>query len=447
MDNLPSDILLDIFARLPDSTDLASCRLTSHRLLSLSYQVSSISIQQHKHYNPIPFKARVTNLVSLLSSSLQSISISAKSDDHAVLGERDSGAVEIDEINDLTDFDFLSAWLPLVDRQLKSLSIDNCWSKYRAGFSSALSLISDICNNLENLVIRKAWLSFSCIKPMPTLTSLTLEFVTIDDENLGKINECLPYLQVLNMTRIIGLKEPKIHLLHLQACCFTGYPRSMTIHAPNLTKLKLRCIEPSLLILKCPSLSEFNISIVKPSGTIRMEIPKVLEKLTVKSLDIPQLLRFFKGTNKLRTLELEVSPIMSWFESYTIFSMSDILEMFGSIDELIFGPVAWYLWRRSFPPCPSISNRICSRKITVKLPPDDFNDIGLTSNVLKMCARSCQVHLLFYSDVDEMQKADIIAKLLNSFPGVKWTWSTSEKLSIEFFNRLPQPHLYTSLQR
>lgn len=62
------DDLLNIFARLPDSTDLANCCLTSCRLLSLSYHVSSISLQQHRQYNPIPFKTRVVNLVSLLCS-------------------------------------------------------------------------------------------------------------------------------------------------------------------------------------------------------------------------------------------------------------------------------------------------------------------------------------------------------------------------------------------
>ncbi|KAF3320063.1 hypothetical protein FCM35_KLT22335 [Carex littledalei] len=107
---------------------------------------SSPSNSTNVQYNPIPFKTRAVSLVSLLSLSLQSISISARSDDHAVLQERDSGDNEIDGINDLTHSDFLSAWLPLVGRQLRtSLTIVNCWSKYRAGFSSAMSLISDIC--------------------------------------------------------------------------------------------------------------------------------------------------------------------------------------------------------------------------------------------------------------------------------------------------------------
>lgn len=103
MDDLPSDVLLNIFARLPDSTDLANCYLTSHRLLSLSYLISSISLQPNKCHNPVPFMTQVLNLASLLASSLRSLSITAKLDDNA-----------ISELNDLTDDNFLSAWLPLL---------------------------------------------------------------------------------------------------------------------------------------------------------------------------------------------------------------------------------------------------------------------------------------------------------------------------------------------
>lgn len=74
------------------------------------------------------------------------------------------------------------------------------------------------------------------------------------------------------------------------------------------------------------------------------------------------------------------------------------------------------------------------------MPPENFNNIALVSNVLKMRARSCEVHLSFYFDVAEMEKEEIITKLLNSFPGVRWTWSTSDKLSLEFLDQLPQAH-------
>lgn len=136
MDDLPSDVLLTIFERLPDSADLANCRLASRRLLSLSYDTSSISLKPHqKKHSVIPFKTRVINLVSLLVASLVSISISAKG----------SGVGETDEVDDLTDVGFLSGWLPMVGAQLAILSIVNASNKSPVEFSNALALISDTC--------------------------------------------------------------------------------------------------------------------------------------------------------------------------------------------------------------------------------------------------------------------------------------------------------------
>jgi F-box-like len=135
MDDLPSDVLLTIFERLPDSADLANCRLASHRLLSLSYNTSSMSLKPHHKNHPIPFKTRVINLISLLAASLMTISISAKG----------SGVAETEEVDDLTEVGFLSAWLPLVCGQLSILSIVNAPNKSPVGFSSALALISDTC--------------------------------------------------------------------------------------------------------------------------------------------------------------------------------------------------------------------------------------------------------------------------------------------------------------
>lgn len=135
IDDLPSDIILNIFERLPDSADLANCRLTSHRFLSLSYRTSSISLKPHQKHHPVPFKTRVINLISLLAASLVSISISGKG----------WGVVDTNEVDDLTDIGFLSVWLPLVGRQLGTLSIVNAPNKSPIGFSCALAVVSDTC--------------------------------------------------------------------------------------------------------------------------------------------------------------------------------------------------------------------------------------------------------------------------------------------------------------
>ncbi|KAJ1699229.1 hypothetical protein LUZ63_007741 [Rhynchospora breviuscula] len=426
MDDLPSDVLLTIFERMPDSGDLANCRLASHRLLSLSYRTASISLKPHQKHHSIPFKTRVINLVSLLAASLVSISISAKG----------SGSLDGDEqVDDLTDTGFLSAWLPLVGKQLNTLCIVNASIESRVGFSCALALISDICQNLHSLVVRKAWLSFKGIKLMPKLTNLTLKFARIDDENLTNFSKYFPSLKVLNLIHIVGLKEPKIHLMQLRICRFTGYPRSIAIHAPNLEELKLKCMQPCSVVLECALASNLSISVAK-SSIIRMtEMPRKLRKLTIKSLDIPPLLPFFRGIKGLGTLELEAFPITSWFDAYSVFSVTNALDTFENLDELVIGPVAWYLWQRSFSSCLNTTNPVSLKRLVVSIPPDHFNSSGLISNILKICAPS-EVELRFFSDIGETEKNNVIKNFSNTFPGVRWIWSTSEKSSSEFFSRL-----------
>ncbi|KAJ3699735.1 hypothetical protein LUZ61_003440 [Rhynchospora tenuis] len=426
MDDLPSDVLLTILERLPDSADLANCRLASHRLLSLSYHTSSIILKPHQKHHSVPFKIRVINLVSLLAASLVSISISAKG----------SGSVRGDElVDDLTDIGFLSAWLPLVGKQLSTLCIVNASIESPVGFSCALALISDTCQNLHSLVVRKAWLSFKGIKLMPKLTNLTLKFVRIDDENLTNFSKYFPSLKVLNLIHIVGLKEPEIHLMQLQICRFTGYPQSITIHAPNLEELELKCMQPCSVILECASASNLSISVAKASIIRMTEMPQKLRKLTIKSLDIPPLLPFFRGIKELGSLELEAFPITSWFDAYSVFSVTNALETFGNLDELIIGPVAWYLWQRSFPLCLNTTNPVSLKRLVVHLPPENFNTSGLISNILKICAPS-EVELRFFSEIGETEKNNVITNFSNTFSGVRWIWSTSGKSSSEFFSRL-----------
>lgn len=288
---------------------------------------------------------------------------------------------------------------------------------------------------LDSLIIRNAWLSFNGIKVMSKLTNLTLKFVKIDNEQLANFSTYFPSLKVLNLDHIIGLKEPKIHLTQLRKFRFTGYPRSITIQAPNLEELKLRCIQPCLVILKCPSVCNLSISVAKASGISMISIPRNLQKLTLKSLDVPRLLPFFKGTKGLKTLKLEVSPIMSWFDSYSVFSVTDALEIFENVDELIIGPVVWYLWQRSFPSCLNKTKPMPLTRIVVNLPPENVNGTDLISIVLKICAPS-EVELCFFNDIEEKEKKDVITNFSNAFSDIKWSWSTSEKASSEFFSQL-----------
>lgn len=46
-------------------------------------------------------------------------------------------------------------------------------------------------HSLLNLEVKNAWLSVDGLNPMPALTSLTLEFIRLDDEDLNKVNELM----------------------------------------------------------------------------------------------------------------------------------------------------------------------------------------------------------------------------------------------------------------
>ena len=73
----------------------------------------------------------------------------------------------------------------------------------------------------------------------------------------------LSSLQILNLIGVGFIKEPKIHLLNLKTCQWTvsNAPLSLTIDAPNLVKLQLKCVQPEYLFLKAPLLSIFYLSV------------------------------------------------------------------------------------------------------------------------------------------------------------------------------------------
>nr|GFC00958.1 hypothetical protein [Tanacetum cinerariifolium] len=46
-------------------------------------------------------------------------------------------------------------------------------------------------HNLAELEVKNAWLSVDNLNPMPMLTSLTFEFIRLDDEDLNELNRIL----------------------------------------------------------------------------------------------------------------------------------------------------------------------------------------------------------------------------------------------------------------
>ncbi|KAL0295910.1 UNVERIFIED_CONTAM: F-box/LRR-repeat protein [Sesamum angustifolium] len=242
MDDLPPPLLLEILSRLADSADVARCRVSSKTLNSLAREIRCVNLQcsylrYAKSRSPLtrsgitPFKEVFYKLISEFPI-VESVSIGV---------EKPLRLVAYDDVEDeeddlfLSDFNFVKAWLPKVCGNLKSVSISDFWVQSCWRRSDVLSLISSYCGNLLELEIKNAWISVDGLTPMPKLTTLTLEFIRLDDENLEKLNECFPWLQVLNLIGVGGLKEPKIHLMHLRKCHWTlsNAPISISVIAPK----------------------------------------------------------------------------------------------------------------------------------------------------------------------------------------------------------------------
>lgn len=149
--------------------------------------------------------------------------------------------------------------------------------------------------HLLELEIKNSWLSVDGLLLMPKLTTLTLEFITLYDENLDKVNQCFPYLQVLYLIGVEGLKEPKIHLEHLKHCHWTvsNGPRSVTIVAPKLVQLNLRCVKPKMLVIDTPSLSYLHLTL---QGACSFKVQEFhnLDTLHLVSPDLGNLLCSFQ---------------------------------------------------------------------------------------------------------------------------------------------------------
>lgn len=447
MEDLPPPILLEILSRLGYSADLASCRLACRALRSLSYDVQSVRLvcsyerflrsrAPETRDRTVPFKSLVANLASLLSGGgLESLSLGIERHVAPNAWEED----DFDDSDDLhlTAADFVSRWLPLVGRRLRSLSISDYWIQSCWRRSEALSLISDCCDGLLNLEIRNAWLSIEGLKPMLKLTTLTLEFIRLDDEDLDKVNECFPSLQVLNLVGVGGLKEPRIHLSQLKICRWTvsNFPLSLTIDAPNLIELELKCVEPKALVLKTPSLSDFNLKIRKPSGVMQLESSLYLKSLRMESSDLRSLTQVFMGSNTVKKLELESPGCIKSDELLDTVTFGDLVSAFPNMDHLKLGPGAWVELERSFEPrgigiaCEWRS----LKKLMVHLPLLESDIKFISFMLVNLCTQFCEVAIFIHADASAATRKHFISNCISNFPKVRWKWGMWKESSDDLF--------------
>ncbi|KAL0726716.1 hypothetical protein Bca4012_022809 [Brassica carinata] len=430
MDDLPSELVVKILNRLNDSEDLARSRVASKRFNSLWREVRAVNLvctlsrySKSRSTSVTPFKTIFKNLIED-SRNVRSVSIGV---DRALSGMSfDDLAEEDSKELYLTDIEFVRAWLPRVRDDLEMLSISDFWIQSCWRRSDVLALISSNCSKLVKLEVKNAWLSVVGLTPMPNLRHLTLEFIRLDDdENLEKVSDCFPFLQVLNLIGVGGLKEPRIHSLHLKSCHWTvsNAPLSLAIVAPNLLELRLKCNKPKSLVLETPKLVKFYLSVEDAEGVSFSELGE-LDTLEVISPDMYRLIRNTRFGNKIR--KLAVDSVKSIEDSERLkLGLGTLLEAFPGIISLTLSHVTWSDIKTHFESEGLVHMKgtdTTLKQITARVQTSDYTDVSFIRSILNNCRGLTDMRLMMHQYTDPSVRDMLISACTMSNPRVRWRW-------------------------
>ncbi|TXG61513.1 hypothetical protein EZV62_012876 [Acer yangbiense] len=431
-EQLPQYLIIEVLSRLSDSGDLARCRLVSRTFNSLCQEVRSINLvctlsRYLKSRSPetghlvTPFKTIFHNLVRN-SRNLESVSVGV---------DKSLGGIAYDDVEDesddlyLTDVGFFKDWLSRVCGDLKFLSISDFWIQSCWRKSTVFALISSCCHRLLELEVRNAWLSVDGLRPIPTLIHLTLEFVRLEDEDLMKINECFPSLQVLNLVGVGGLKDPKINLLHLKTCLWTASnaPVSLAIIAPKLVKLKLKCVKPKSLVLETPLLYDFHLSLEK-ANEVRLQEFRNLKNLQLESSSLGSLIHKFRSGNTVKRLKVNLLKSAETFK-VSKFCLRTLLDIFPNVNSLTLCPRAWSEAETSFHEggLESWSGMKEVKEFIAHLVVDDIDvTLPFIFCILNKCSNLSDMALLIHREVDSSIASNLISRCTADHPRIRWRW-------------------------
>ncbi|KAF4371418.1 hypothetical protein F8388_001946 [Cannabis sativa] len=404
MEDLPPSLVTDILSRLNDSADLVRFRLVSKTLNEMSYEVRSLNhlctlssyLKSRSRDATSPqvmtFKIVFKDLVRRLSK-LESVSIAVEKS----LGRRSYDEVEDDDDDlYLTEPSFISDWLPEISGR----------------------------PNLLKLELKNTWLSVDGLNCMPNLTSLTLEFLRLDDEDLSKVNECFPGLQVLNLVGVGGLKEPKVDLKNLKLCYWTisNAPLSITILAPSLVELKLECIRPRSLVLETPSLSDLHL-IIENADHLKVKEFNCLYSLQLESWNLFSLMGKFGSSRTIKILLLDIPKHNQ--DVTPKLSFGTLYDSFPNLSSLTLDPRAWSEMEVSFS-SGGLEGRVEMnglKEITTYLFIDEMNaTISFISSMLNRCPSLSNMGVLIHGEVASRIASKFASRIRTDLPRLRWRW-------------------------
>ncbi|KAI3754213.1 hypothetical protein L1987_53992 [Smallanthus sonchifolius] len=412
MDRLPYCLLLQILSRLKDSADVARCRVASKAFNTVFPGLRSICLKQH-----INSRSRVSVFLNLISKleAVESVCIVLQ-----------LPACESDNLY-LVDGDFAKEWLPRVSGSLKSLSLSGFLCEHQW---NVLPLISSHCHNLVNLRLKLASLSVHNLNPMPMLTNLALEFVTLEDEHLNKLNKCFPNLQVLNLVGVRGLKDPKIHLLNLKTCLwpvFSNHLRSLTVIAPKLIALIVGCTMPVAFRVEAPMLYHLHIRFPALTNADAF-VPKKFENLKSLWLEAPyidSMLSEFPITKTVESLTVGSNKKALRYTTCSKFTLRKAFTVLPNLSSLCIRSTAW----SELEACLNLEDweildgkkglkTICAY-VTLADQSLAFSSLAC---VLDQCVSLSDVSLLIHRKDFGRVYESFMSKCIARWPRLKWRW-------------------------
>ncbi|XP_047059068.1 F-box/LRR-repeat protein At4g29420-like [Lolium rigidum] len=439
LNNLPPLILANILGRVADIRDIAACRLASRALLAAAYQCPRIRLDAATRTQCLQedrggdkgtaFWTLAGNVALHLGSHLRSLVVNASNEQGSVDDAMWVEEGNFDEADDLhvTSLKAVLAWAStpagptLQEVEIADFWRQSCWRKVEA-----LPVISHLCHNLLKLGLKNAWLSVDGLKIMPNLTQLTLECIRIEDENLSKLNECFPCLQILNLVRVGKLKDPKICLSQLKTLRWevsTNVRHSLAIHAPNLVYLELKCFRPEILILDAPSLSTLKLTIDKLSPTTQADGLVSLKNVWIESLDLDSLLQLFTYGRDIKSLDLELPYSADCRDLYDAVEPDYLVQLFARINEVKLSPRFSCELMRLLVACSDSLFPSCLEKLLVHLPASDTANCPFVP-LLRNCAPFCKVTVLLHADTSDAARQAAASVWPLRFPEMTWQWGT-----------------------
>lgn len=283
-------------------------------------------------------------------------------------------------------------------------------------------------SKLVKLEVKNAWLSVVGLTQMPNLRHLTLEFIRLDDENLEVVNDCFPFLQVLNLIGVGGLKEPRIHFLHLKSCHWTvsNAPLSLAIAAPNLLELELKCNKPKSLLLETPKLVSFHLYVEDAEGVAFAEL-RDLNTLELVSPDMYKLVRNTQFGNKIRNLAVDSVKPTGQSERLKV-GLGTILKAFPGIVSLRLSPVTWSNMETHFQTegLVHMKGTDSLKQITARVHTLDQTSVQQTVSFVRSILGNCRgltdMRLMIHKDTDPSVSTNLISACTLSNPRLRWKW-------------------------